>query len=86
MKGPFLQFDILPAELYPKRKTAVYRVRSLVTGVWVATVLWYSPWRCYVARVPPGCEAHFDAKCFRKLADFCEDRTDEQRATWKGGQ
>src|SRR5580658_6331559 len=59
-------------------KTRVYRVTA--GGSLLGTVQWCSKWRKYAFYTN---NVILEETCLRDLADFCQSRTEEQRAGWK---
>ena len=59
--------------------TREWRVLS-IGGATIGHVRWYTPWRCH--SFFPESESLFESSCLLKLAQFCAQKTREQRATW----
>lgn len=64
----------------PGGKTKVFAVQSNVDSSYLGCIKWFTTWRQYVFYPVPG--AAFDKKCLRELADFCEMKNKEHRATY----
>jgi len=72
----FIRFEEVPSS----GKTKRWEIRT-PKGFSLGSIAWYSPWRCYAIETLAG--ILFEHKCLRDIAAFCEERTREQRATWK---
>lgn len=71
---------IIPLPAPPRMKTRPWRVETLAEAP-LGTIRWLPWWRRYCFFPEGG--ASFDAECLTDLALFCEERTLEQKRTWK---
>jgi hypothetical protein len=68
-------------QVLEERKTKTWIVRTIEGSAALGVVRWHSPWRRYAFFPVP--ETLYENQCLNDLATFLEDRTREQRETWK---
>jgi len=61
-------------------KTKVWKVRSSGDD-FLGEVRWFGRWRRYAFHPDPF--TIFEQECLREIADFCEQRSREQRQQWR---
>lgn len=61
----------------PKRKTAIWEVRSGEQQVLLGQIRWYAPWRRYC--YSPAGPQWMDATCLRETADFLVKQMDARK-------
>ena len=52
-------------------KTHVYEVKNRLTGVPIATIRWYGPWRKYTLQ--PLSDTIWNTGCLKEVADFIDE-------------
>ena len=62
----YLVFNVLKG----LSKTNVYEVKNRLTGVPIATIRWYGPWRKYTLQ--PLSDTIWHTGCLREVADFID--------------
>ena len=81
-QGAFLNFrDNGKCDAY-HAKTRVFTVISRQSSVSLGVVRWHGAWWKYTYR-PLDNSIILDAACLRDIADFCDLKTNAQRAHWK---
>lgn len=80
-QGKYLNFqDLGKCDSY-KAKTRIFSVISRITYRPLGAVKWYSGWRKYTYH--PFAGIILDSSCMRDISEFCDLKTEEQKADWK---
>lgn len=73
----YLRFD----QQQQTRKTKIWEVVATLSEDRLGCIRWRSGWRKYV--FSPAPHTDYEQDCLRIIADFIEQETAKQKATWK---
>jgi hypothetical protein len=77
MESEFLLFLEWPRGLLKKKKTKRFTIKSKSSGVYLAEIRWYGPWRQYCFFPKP--ETIFNVTCMGDISNFIRQLMEERK-------